>query len=202
MEGFHLDLLIRPPVDLDVVQILETMSVSNEARVAASCLVDQMDPFPPVFDCPDRALSEGRHCLDDHFDAEDQLDSVPEFEDDDAKIVTLQLAEIPINAAVMTGTLEDQQVLRFSCLGSDRLRPPVPLGMVLNRVLTFCFTRLVRVTKSGSWFMCNRMLMSMMPWYFFDPRDLRSRSNVPLPQRCPELSITLGISPVSFVLFG
>jgi hypothetical protein len=114
------DFTIGPPVDLDVFQILETINTFSEAQIAASCLANQMYPFPPVFDCPDRALLKGLPCPGDHFDSEDQLDSVSEFEDDDAEIVTLGPAEIPINAAVMTGIFKDQQVFRFSCLGSDR----------------------------------------------------------------------------------
>jgi hypothetical protein len=76
-------------------------------------------------------------CPDDYFDApEDQI----RFDDDDVETFDPHPAEIPLNVQIMPRILEDQQVLRFNCLGNFFAQvtisgPFAPVAALLCRVL-------------------------------------------------------------------
>jgi hypothetical protein len=83
------DFVSRPPVDLNVIQILERMNSSS-----ASLLPD------------------------DHVDVpEDQINSVPTFDYNAAETMNSHASEILFNIDIMAGILGEQQMLRLGCPG-------------------------------------------------------------------------------------
>jgi hypothetical protein len=112
------DFTIRPPVDLDVVQILETMGSSRARPMPQISSGDNIESGVSSIDPSDTALAKEFPCPDDYVDApEDQIDCVPGLNHDAVEIFDPCPDEIPLNVQIMSRVLEDQQVLRFNCLG-------------------------------------------------------------------------------------
>jgi hypothetical protein len=69
------DFTIRPAVDFDVVQILETMKSSRPLQISPG---DNVKSGIAFIDPSDATLSDEFPCPDDYFDApEDQIRGVP-----------------------------------------------------------------------------------------------------------------------------
>jgi hypothetical protein len=135
------DFTIRPPVDFDVVQILETMESSTALPIPQISPGDNVKSGVGSIDRSHATLSKELLCPDDYFDApEDQIDFVPRFKHDIVEIVDFCPDEIHFNVQIMSLVLEDQQVLRFNCLGdivpqSYVSGPSVPVATLLHQVL-------------------------------------------------------------------
>jgi hypothetical protein len=63
------DFTIRPLVDLDVVQILETMQSSRPLPIPQISHGDNVEPGITSIDPSDAPLSDEFPCPDDYFDA-------------------------------------------------------------------------------------------------------------------------------------
>jgi hypothetical protein len=69
---------IRQPVDLDVVQILETMESSRALPISQNSPSDNVESGVGSIDPSDTALAKELPCPDDYVDApEGQIDCVP-----------------------------------------------------------------------------------------------------------------------------
>jgi hypothetical protein len=91
---------ILRPIDLDVVQTIETITFSSASPIAPLLPLDQFDPVPFSFDRPDGTSSDDFPSPDGCFDIfKDQLDSVPWLDDDSAEIAD------PHRAALVTTEL-------------------------------------------------------------------------------------------------
>jgi hypothetical protein len=95
------DFAIRPPVDRDVVQILETMNAFRP--LAITPIVPGNDIQAELaFIEPYEALSIRQlPCSDNYIDAsEDDVNFVPSFEPDRDEIVEQHSVEIPLNVQI------------------------------------------------------------------------------------------------------
>jgi hypothetical protein len=143
---------IRPPVDLDVIQILETMEYSRALPIPQISPGDNIESGVGFIDPSDAILAKKFPCPDDYVDApEDQIDCVPSLDHDAVEMFDPCPDEILLNVQIMSRVLEDQEVLRFNCLG-DILRqsyisgPSAFVAMLLCRVLQTCCAKFVSVT--------------------------------------------------------
>jgi hypothetical protein len=146
------DFTLRPPVDLDVVQIFETMESSRALPLPQISPGDNVESGVGSIDRSDATLAKELPCPDDYVDApEDQIDCVPSLDHDAVEIIDACPDEMPLNVQIMSRVLEDQQVLRFNCLGdivpqSYISGPSVPVATLLHRVLQTCCAKFVPVT--------------------------------------------------------
>jgi hypothetical protein len=80
------DFTIRPAVDVDVVQILETMQSSRPRPLSQISYGDNVEFRTASVDPSDATLSDKFPCLDDCFDAPaDQIRCIPSFDHDAAE---------------------------------------------------------------------------------------------------------------------
>jgi hypothetical protein len=90
------DFAIRPPVDLDIVQILETMESLRTLPIPQISPGDNVESGVGSIDPSDATLAKELPCSDDYVDApEDQIDCVPSLDHDVVKIFDLYPDEIP-----------------------------------------------------------------------------------------------------------
>jgi hypothetical protein len=135
------DFMIRPAVDVDVIQILETMRSSRPLSIPRISPGDNVDSGIASIDPSDAILSDEFPCPDDYFDTpEAQIRCVSSVGYNAVEIFDPCLAEIPLNVQIMPRILEDQQMLRFNCLGNFSPQitisgPSVPVATLLRRVL-------------------------------------------------------------------
>jgi hypothetical protein len=100
----------------------------------------------------DTTLSKEFLCLDDYFDTpDDQIGFVPCLDHDAIEISDLCPDEIALNVEIMSQISEDQQVLKFHCLGDIVSQihisgPALPVATLLHRVLQTCRARFVSTT--------------------------------------------------------
>jgi hypothetical protein len=146
------DFTIRPPVLLNVVQILEMMESSRALPLPQILPGHNVESGVGSIDPSDATLAKEPPCPDDYVDApEYQIDYVPSLDHDVVEIFNLCPDEIPLNVQIMSRVLEDQQVLRFNCLGdivsqSYISGPSVPVATFLRWVLQTCCAKFVSVT--------------------------------------------------------
>jgi hypothetical protein len=135
------DFNICPAVDVDVVQIFETVQSSRPLLIPQNSPGDNLESGIASIDPSDAILSEQFPCPDDYLDApEDQLRCVPSLDHNDVETFDPDRAEIPLNVQIMSRILEDQQMFQFSCLGDFFPQitisgPSVPVTTFLCRVL-------------------------------------------------------------------
>jgi hypothetical protein len=109
---------IRPAVDVDVVQILETAQSSRPLPIPQNLPGDNTKSGIASIDPSNATLSGEFPCHDDCFDApEDQIHYVPCFVHDVVETFDPYSAEISLSVKIMSRILEDQQLLPFNCLG-------------------------------------------------------------------------------------
>jgi hypothetical protein len=135
------DFTVRPPIDHDVVQFLETMESSRALPIPRISPGDNVKSSVGSIDPSDAILAKELPCPDDYIDApEDQIDCIPSLDHDTVEKFDPCPDEIPFNVQIMSWILEDQQMLRFNCLRdiapqSDISGPSVPVVTLLRRVL-------------------------------------------------------------------
>jgi hypothetical protein len=101
--------------------------------------IDNVESNIASIDPYDATLFDEFPCPDDDFDApEDQIRCVPSLDDEAVETFDPYPAEIPLNVQIMSRVLEDQQVLRFNCLGDffsqiTLFGPSVPVATLLCR---------------------------------------------------------------------
>jgi hypothetical protein len=133
------DFTIRPPVHVNVVQILETMQSSRPLPIPQISPGDNIESSVASIDPSDGTLSDEFPCPDNYFDAsEDQIRCVPCLDHDDVQTFDPYPAETPLNVQIMSRILEDQQMLRFNCLRDffpqiTTSGPSVPIATLLRR---------------------------------------------------------------------
>jgi hypothetical protein len=101
--------VIPPPVDMDVVTIIENLNRSGPTQTTPPLAAHQVDL--PLFSVhsSDRPSSGELPCPGDCLDAsDDQLDSPPLFDADDQQILDSHSAQIPINLDIMSRILNDE----------------------------------------------------------------------------------------------
>jgi hypothetical protein len=82
------DFTIRPPVDLDVVHIIETMNSSGASAIPSRLPENHFDSVLSSLDSSEATPSDELPCPDDHLESpDDELDSSPMFDDDSIVIV-------------------------------------------------------------------------------------------------------------------
>jgi hypothetical protein len=109
------DFGIHPPVDRDVVQILETMNASRPSTITPIVPGNDIQAELAFIEPYDALSIRQLSCFDDYIDAsEDDVDFVPSFEPDRYEIVDQHSVEIPLNVQIISRILEDQQELRFN----------------------------------------------------------------------------------------
>jgi hypothetical protein len=112
------DFIICPPVNLDFVQILETMESSRALPISQISPGDNVESGVGSIDPSDATLAKELPCPDEYVNTpEDQIDCVPSLDYDAVEIFDPRPNEIPLSVQIMSRVLEDQQVLRFNCLG-------------------------------------------------------------------------------------
>jgi hypothetical protein len=135
------DFTLRPAVDIGVVQILEMMQSSRLLPVPQISPGDNVESGIASINPSNATLSDEFPCLDGYIDApEDQIHCVLSLDHDAVETFDLCPAEMPFNIQIMSGILEDQQVLQFNCLGDffhqiTTSGPFVPVATFLRRVL-------------------------------------------------------------------
>jgi hypothetical protein len=88
---------IRRPVNLDVVQILETMQSSRLLAIPQISPGDNVESGIASIDQSDATLSKGLSCPDDYFNApEDQIDFVSSLHHDAVEIFNPCPDDIPL----------------------------------------------------------------------------------------------------------
>jgi hypothetical protein len=139
------DFTIRPPVDPDVVQIVESINASGGPLAALRLPTDNLQPNRYSFDESDTTQSDEIPCPNDDLDApEDETESLPGVEHQAPEIVHPHPVDIPCNVHIIASILQDPQVLRLNFLG-DALpdfipfTDPVPMATVLHRALETCY---------------------------------------------------------------
>jgi hypothetical protein len=106
------DFTIRPPVDLDVVQILETMKYSRALPIPQISPGDNVESGVGSIDPSDATITKELPCPDDYVDApEAQIDCVPSLDHDAVEIFGPCPDEIPLNVQIISRVLEGQEVL-------------------------------------------------------------------------------------------
>jgi hypothetical protein len=132
--------------------------------------IASIDPY-------DATLSDEFPCHDDDFDApEDQICCVPSLDHDTTKAFNPDPAEIPLNIEIMSRILEDQQVLRFDCLGNFFPQIAisglsVPVATLLRWVLSTCRAKFVLVPDKRLPFRMKRPFVNSL----FETRVLLSQ---------------------------
>jgi hypothetical protein len=102
---------------------------------------DNVDSGMDSIDLSDAALSDEFPYPDDYFDApDDQICCVPSLDHEAVETFDAYSDEIPLNVQIVLRILEDQQVLRFNCLGDFFPQitisgPSVSVATLLRRVL-------------------------------------------------------------------
>jgi hypothetical protein len=135
------DFTIRPAVDIDVVQILETMQSPRPLSIPQNSPSDNVESGIASIDPSDATLADEFPCPDNYFDApEDQIRCVPSLDHDTVETFDPYSAEMPLNVQIMSRILGHRQVLRFNCLGDFFAQitisePSVPVMTLLRRVL-------------------------------------------------------------------
>jgi hypothetical protein len=100
---------ICPPVDLDVVQILETMGSSRALPIPQISPGDNVESGVGSIDPSDATLAKELLCPDDDVDApEDQINCVSSLGHDLFEIFDPCPDEIPLNVQIISRVLEDQ----------------------------------------------------------------------------------------------
>jgi hypothetical protein len=152
------DFTIRPPVDADIVQIVESIAHFGRPPIAPPLPADNIQPDLSSFDGSDRTQSDELPYPNDHLGAlEDETESLPGVEYDAAEIVHPDLVDIPRTIDIIADILQDPRVLRLNCLG-DALLNIIPftdpgngnsfLSGTLNVLRKFLFHIGVTVTIS------------------------------------------------------
>jgi hypothetical protein len=138
------DFTIRPAVEVDVAQILETRQSFRPLPIPQISPGDNIESGIASIDPSDATLSDEFPCPDDYFDTpEDQIHCVTNLDHDAVETFDPFPAVIPLSVQIMSQIFQDQQVLRFNCLGDIILqipisRPSVPVATLLCRVLQTC----------------------------------------------------------------
>jgi hypothetical protein len=92
------DFTIRPPVDFDVIQILETVQSSRPIPIPQTSPCDNIKSGIAFIHRSDAALSDEFLYPDDYFDApKDQIRCVPSLDHDAVKTFDPYPTEIPLN---------------------------------------------------------------------------------------------------------
>jgi hypothetical protein len=103
------DFTIHPPVDLDVVQILETMESSRILPIPQISPRDNVESGVGSIDPSDATLAKEFPFPDDCVDApEDQIDCVPSLDHDAVEISHACPDETALNVQIMSRVIEDQ----------------------------------------------------------------------------------------------
>jgi hypothetical protein len=148
------DFTIRPPVDLEVVRILETMDFSGGSAIPSRLPEDHLDGILCSLDSSEATLSDELSCPHDYVESPDnELDSVPKFDDDPIAMGAPQPEDIPRDTETLWRILQDPQVLIFNCLGGDSLPintigAPVSLATILHRSVANSVMKLSMAMKS------------------------------------------------------
>jgi hypothetical protein len=135
------DFNIRPAVDVDAVQILETVQSSRPLSIPQSSPGDNLDSGIASIDPSDATLSGKFPRPDDYFDVpEDQIRCVPSLDHNGIETLDPYPAQRPLNVQIMSRILENQRVLPFNCLRDFFPQitisgPSVPVTTLLRRVL-------------------------------------------------------------------
>jgi hypothetical protein len=102
------DFTIRPAVDVDVIQILETMHSSRPVPIPQILPGDSVESIITSIDPSDATLSDEFPYPDDYFDApEDQICCVPSLDHDVLETFDPYPTKIPLNVQIMSRILED-----------------------------------------------------------------------------------------------
>jgi hypothetical protein len=159
------DFAICPPVDPDVVQIVESISPSGGPLIAPPLTTYNIQPDLSSLDRSDATQSHELPCPDDYLDApEDETHSLPGVEYQAPEIVHPHPVDIPPNVEIIAGILHDPQVLHLNCLG-DALpdfipfTDPVPMATVLHRALEICCKKFLLTSGLKSPFRLRRICM-------------------------------------------
>jgi hypothetical protein len=100
------DFTIRPPVDFDVVQILETMESSRALPIPQISPGHNVESGVGSIDPSDATLAKELLCPDDYVDApEDQTRCVPSLDHDTVEIFDPCPDEIPLNVQIISRVL-------------------------------------------------------------------------------------------------
>jgi hypothetical protein len=143
------DFTICPAVDLDVVEIFETMQSSKPLPIPQISPGDNVESGIASIDPSGATVSDECSCPDDYLDAPaDQIRCVPSLDHDNVEIFNPYPAEIPLNIQIMSWILEEQHVLRFNSLGDffpqiTIFGPSVLVAALLRRVLYTCCAKFV-----------------------------------------------------------
>jgi hypothetical protein len=156
---------IRPPVDADVVQIIESMSPSGGPLIAPPLPADRSRSDLSSLDGSDTTQAPELPCPDDYLDApEDETESLPGVEYQAPENGYPHPVDIPRNVDIIAGVLQDAQVLRLNCLG-DALpdiipfTDPVPMATDLHRALGTCCEKFFLTSGLISPFCSRRIFM-------------------------------------------
>jgi hypothetical protein len=107
------DFLIRPSVDLDVVQILEKMDCSTPSGIPPVFSADRPNPDVYCSENPQPDSSGDLICPDPCLEvSDDEFDPVPGFYDEIEEIIDPAPVEILPNPDIIAGILENQALLR------------------------------------------------------------------------------------------
>jgi hypothetical protein len=135
------DFTIRPAVDVDAVQILQTVQSSRPLSISQISPGDNAESCIASIDPSDAILSDEFPYPDDYFDVpENQIRCVPSLGHDAVEAFDPYPAEIPVNVQIMSRIREDQQVLPFICFRDlfpqiTISGPSVSVATLLRRVL-------------------------------------------------------------------
>jgi hypothetical protein len=159
------DFTIRPPVDADVIRIVESMSHSGGPRIPPPLPADNTQPDLCSLDESDTTQSHELPCPDDDLNApEDETESIPGVEHDAAEIVHPHPVGMPRPIDIIAGILQDRRVLRLNCFG-DALpdiipfTDPVPMATVLHQALKTCCGNFFLTSRLKSPFRSKRIFM-------------------------------------------
>jgi hypothetical protein len=161
------DFTIRPPVDGDVVQILERSQSSRPRPIPQISPGDSAESGIASVEPSNAILSDQPPCPDDSLDApEDQIRCVSSFDHDAVEIFDSCLAEIPFNVLIMSPIHEDQQLLRFNYPGDILPQitisgQSVSVAMLLCQILQTCCVKFVLRP--------DERLPLCMTWQFMNP---------------------------------
>jgi hypothetical protein len=111
------NLTILPAVDVNAIQIIETVQSSKSLSIPQNSPGDNVESGIASIDPYDTNLADDFPCPGDYFDApEDQIRCVPSLDHDAVETFDPYPAEIPLNVQIMSRILGDQQILRFNSL--------------------------------------------------------------------------------------
>jgi hypothetical protein len=190
------DFTIRPPVDPDVVQIVESMGRSSGQPVAPSLPANNIQPDLSSLDGSDTAQSHKLPCPVDHLDApKDETQSLPGVEYQAPETVHSHPVDIPRNPEIIACIPQDPQVLRLKCLGDalpdfSPFTNPVPMATVLHRALETCYEDFLLTSGLKSLFRSRRIFMySLAETCILLARFLvlyRAYQQIPIPLSIPQ----------------